>query len=1053
MRRRAFMLNGPGPALLGSACLLATLAGTAAAQNAPAPASSDPLQEVVVTGFRASLQSSTDAKKESTGFSDSIFAEDIGKFPDTNIAESFNRVPGVTITREITGEGLNITIRGLGTNFTKVLLNGAPVAVASSGRTDAQNTNREVDLDLFPTELFTQLTVHKSSAAHMLEGGAAGTVDMRSARPFDHGAGQRLTFSLQGTNNTVADDWGERASVLASKTWGDTFGVLIGAAGVRNKVRTTGFETIGWTNPALSATQCTPTGGVACNNTGGGNWTMPGTVPVNSGNGLTDGATIDQAFLLAHNPGLTIQQLDNALIPRLGRPSDEFGTKDRYNGVLSLEYKPSDTLHFYIDSMYGKKKNDLQRIDMNWVGRFGAMVPLNVEVDRSDCSKGCVVKKGTYANAQFFLEYRPFIEDTDFWGVNPGFDWKFTNELSLDFQANKTHSNFHRESPTFLVITPANSGYTVNLDNTGTVPVITTNADLNNPAAFGWQGGRVNMQDEKRETETKGARFSLHWTHWNAANLHFGGAYDDVSRRINAFDNTQAWQNAACGGNPSIFLAAPNGQPPCEGRAAATPGLVTPAGTYPAYPGLGTNFTAGQPSTYTYSGSLVPSSQLGSFLTPGRDGFITADWKRFKAASQYDRFHDASPDAGSSNTGAVAGSVREKSGGVYVELSGDVMMDDHRLRYTAGVRRVRTEQSIMGRISAADPRNFVQNPTTGATSQIADGSRYPAVPFYKTEEQTYWNTLPSLEAAFNITDQAVVRGALSKTMTRADPNAMLPGASFSDPSAINATVGNPGLGPYESENLDLGFEYYTGAEGYVSFAVFRKRVTGFTITELTSHTLADLSPYGIVFDTLSDQQKKAICPPVGLCAGSPNSWPVTFQRQINSTSALTVNGLELNWVQPLDFVLGRMGLNGFGISANLTVIDQKGSGASFGSSNSTPAVALGVAPHTYNGTFYYDNNIVSARVSGTFAKGSQTAVTNQNGIPDAALFSDDYKQWDFSSSVDLSKLFNWGTEIQATLDVINLFESKQRSYFQFEDATFTQYNPGRQYLVGIRGRF
>jgi len=92
-------------------------------------------------------------------------------------------------------------------------------------------------------------------------------------------------------------------------------------------------------------------------------------------------------------------------------------------------------------------------------------------------------------------------------------------------------------------------------------------------------------------------------------------------------------------------------------------------------------------------------------------------------------------------------------------------------------------------------------------------------------------------------------------------------------------------------------------------------------------------------------------------------------------------------------------------------------------------------------------------VSGTFAKGSQTAVTNQNGIPDAALFSDDYKQWDFSSSVDLSKLFNWGTEIQATLDVINLFESKQRSYFQFEDATFTQYNPGRQYLVGIRGRF
>ena len=134
MHRLAFVTNGIRPTLLGSACLLSTFAGTAGAQQAPTPsqaASNAPLEEVVVTGIRASLQSATDAKKESTGFTDSIFAEDIGKFPDTNIAESFNRVPGITIARETSGEGLNIAIRGLGTNFTKVLLNGAPVAVAA----------------------------------------------------------------------------------------------------------------------------------------------------------------------------------------------------------------------------------------------------------------------------------------------------------------------------------------------------------------------------------------------------------------------------------------------------------------------------------------------------------------------------------------------------------------------------------------------------------------------------------------------------------------------------------------------------------------------------------------------------------------------------------------------------------------------------------------------------------------------------------------------------------------------------------------------------------
>ena len=92
---------------------------------------------------------------------------------------------------------------------------------------------------------------------------------------------------------------------------------------------------------------------------------IPATVPANAGNGLVPGTTIDKAFLLAHNPGLSIQQIDNAIIPRLGRPSDEFGSRDRINAVLSAEWRPSDALHFYVDGMYGWKKNDLQRIDMD----------------------------------------------------------------------------------------------------------------------------------------------------------------------------------------------------------------------------------------------------------------------------------------------------------------------------------------------------------------------------------------------------------------------------------------------------------------------------------------------------------------------------------------------------------------------------------------------------------------------------------------------------------------------------------------------------------------
>ena len=580
-----------------------------------------------------------------------------------------------------------------------------------------------------------------------------------------------------------------------------------------------GVETIGWTNANLSTAQYG--GDTGRNNTGGGNWTIPATVPVNAGNGLTTGATIDQAFLLANNPGLTAQQLDNALIPRLARPMEETGTKDRYNAIVSLEFRPGDDLHFFLDSMYGKKENDLERIDMNWVGRNGAVIPLNMQVDRADCANGCVVTSGTFANAQEFLEYRPHIEDTEYYGMNPGMTWQLSDKLSLDVQGNYTKSEFQRESPTLLVITPASSGMTIQYANDGGIPSIVSNVDVNNPANFVWAGGRVNMQDEERETETKGGRLNLTWGDEQFA-VSLGGAYDEVSREIKAFDNSQAWQNAACGGNPNVFLPGPNTQPPCQGLTAAeiTPGV----GGYPSYPGLGTGFSTGTTPPVVYQGSLLTNQQVQSFLRPG-PGFITADWDAFAAASNYAGFHASSPEVGSSNTGANGGLVEETTTGAYLEFNGEAGLGDNSLRYNVGVRWVETEQIIGGRVSIPDPLNTPPAPAPA----LADGARYPNIINFATTENTYENWLPSANVALNVTDNVVLRGALSRTMTRPNPNSMLPGLSFTSPSADTGTVGNNELDPFLSDNIDLGFEYYTGAEGYFGVAAFRKGIEGFTV--------------------------------------------------------------------------------------------------------------------------------------------------------------------------------------------------------------------------------
>ena len=278
-------------------------------------------------------------------------------------------------------------------------------------------------------------------------------------------------------------------------------------------------------------------------------------------------------------------------------------------------------------------------------------------------------------------------------------------------------------------------------------------------------------------------------------------------------------------------------------------------------------------------------------------------------------------------------------------------------------------------------------------------------------------------------------------MTRPDPNAQLPGLNFSTPSADVGSVGNSALEPYISDNIDLGFEYYTGAEGYFGFAAFRKSITGFTVNGSTTVPFSDLAQYGVTFDSLTPTQQQAIN-----ARGGPNSATVVLNQQVNAPGRLTVHGLELNWVQPLDFVLEEMGLPGFGFTANATIIDQKGRGAA-------PATALGVAEYTYNITGFYERGGVTARLSTTFTKGSQSSGLNQNGIPLAAIFSDDYQQYDFSSSFDLDEILNRNGLPQLTFDVINLTKAKQRSYFQFDNATFTSYRPGRTILVGIRGRF
>jgi TonB-dependent receptor len=956
------------------------------------PAAPGELQEVIVTGYRKSLQEATAAKRESVTFTDSVFAEDIGKFPDLNIAESLNRIPGVQLVRDVNGDGQEIAIRGLGTSFTKVLLNGTPVAVADNGPITGGEQNREVDLDLFPTELFTRLDVNKTQMPSILEGGAAGTVNMRSTRPFDN-PGTHFTYQVQEGYANIGRNFSPRGAATASWT-NDTFGVLAGLAAVHNKTSTSGYETVGWTNPAISYGMCGTTpplvNGVrhyaavapTCNQTGGNGWSLPGVsdttgigvVPAGAGAGLVAGTPIDAAFLLAHNPGLTLEQISDAMIPRLGRPVYVSGKRDRVAALLSFEYRPADTLSFYLDTLYAKAHRAYNREDIDLVGRSGGIIPLNLKVDSND-----VVTQGTFANAQYFLEARPYKEYINYYNLNPGMHYQPFSWVGVDFQLNRSVSTYYRDTPTILVNTPLGQGVTVDYVNNGGIPTSSNaNINLDDPnAGWTWAGGRVNVSDEHRDTETKGGHMDVQFGN-DPISVKVGGAFDQASRKIIGLDNSAAWQQAVCGGG-GTFNPTANPQPACTGG----------------------------------PGSAIPQSALASYLRPGPAGFISVDYNRFFADSNYATYTTNAPVAGGSNTGALTGGIFEKTWGAYVELNGHTQIWGRDLRVNAGGRWVTTNQIISG-------------------PYLIAGQAQPGP--WQNLITDYNNFLPALNLTYNLTSNIVTRFAASKTMTRANPSAMIPNTGFGDQSAQAATQGNPNLAPYLSKNLDLGGEWYTGAEGYVGLALFQKKLTGFTVN---GNSVVPFSALGIPYASLSKAQRDSIDG-----RGGPDAALVTVTQQVNAPGLLTIRGLEANWVQPLGrwFEL----LDGFGYTINHTHITQHGDGTG------APAQALGVSPNSYNGTVYFEKYGASIRVSYVWNAGQISSPPNQNGIGAAQLFGDSYGQWDLSASYELPWL---PSSPQITLNAINFTDSKQRSTFQYPNATNTFYDPGYQILLGIRGKF
>lgn len=303
--RRLFRLS-----LLASA-VPALVAMPAAAQTAEAEAEA-PAEDIVVTGIRSSLNSALQVKRSAASVVDAISAEDIGHYPDINVAESVQRISGVQINRT-RGEGQTVNIRGLPATFTLATLNGRNTANALVNA-DATAT-RAFDFTILAPEFVRTLEVYKSPTADLMEGGLSGTVNIRTPRAFEIGK-RVLTGSVQGEYSDNSGKLGPRASALYSDVFANgRLGITIGGSYSRREP-----ETHSMTNSYVYQTEGVGLAGV------------PSDL---NGNGVIEPAL-----------GVRIPSATYYMITKEAR--------ERYAGIGSIEFRATDNLKLYVEGLYSK---------------------------------------------------------------------------------------------------------------------------------------------------------------------------------------------------------------------------------------------------------------------------------------------------------------------------------------------------------------------------------------------------------------------------------------------------------------------------------------------------------------------------------------------------------------------------------------------------------------------------------------------------------------------------------------------------------------------------
>ena len=838
------------------ACALLASSGAAWAQTAPAaaaptPAAADAPERVVVTGFRASIESSLKKKRDDNGIVDAVTAEDIGKFPDTNLAESLQRIAGVVIDRDA-GEGRNITVRGLGLDFTRVRINGIE-ALATTGGTDSSggaNRSRGFDFNVFAADLFTSLTVRKSSSAEVDEGSLGATVDLVTARPFDLKRGFSGAVSLKGQYNDLSGKATPKASFLLSTTFDENrVGVLLSGAYSKRQVLEEGFSTVRWDNGPSSGGFCPPQG-ITTGLPAGSTATTCG--PAAQGVARLPNTPANLAAFASANDAANF----HPRLPRYGRLTHD---QERTGLTASMQFRPMAGTLITADMLYSRldatrQEDFLEAISFSRSLSQGGKSQTGVLA--TEYAANGALLYGRYNGVDIRSESRFDRLATNF--TQPSLTWEqdIGESIKLTARVGRATSKFTNPIQTTTTLDAANvDGYEIDFRGDDRAPVINygtlnpTNPNgglaivgvpVGSASITNFTPSEVRLRPNGVTNTSDLAHIDLVWDLVpDKLTLKFGGDYKRVSMVSTESRRTVETMNTLPAGvTQASLVTLLNGFGKGQGLPAGTitswviPNLDAIAQAYDIYCNCLKTGTAGGPGDYRLS-SIENSNARGNnrgITETDTGGFLQADFST-----------------------QVAGLP---------------------VRGNLGVRYVRTEMAADGYLAATPARQV-------------------------TAENTYEDWLPSANVAVNVHKDLIVRLAAAKVMARPQLGNLTPGGTLSTTGTLTYTGGNPALKPFRADTFDGSVEWYHAKNSFVGLGLFQKDIKTYIQTLRTNVPYNQTGlPLGLLPAGMTGEEVFAVTAPINTNGGKLSGFELNVQQPFTFLPGMGKNfGVLLNYTQ------------------------------------------------------------------------------------------------------------------------------------------------------------